>query len=232
MELAQLILEYIQVLIWPVVVITVSIIFRNPLNNLLNRLQHADLPGGVSVDLGQEIADAKKLSSKVQATPSPSDRKRGPVLPLTEANARMINLSLQPSPSGLDMGYYRQLANQDPALALAGLRIEIDILARNIAKGFHIQVSPNEFGSRLYRILYDQDAIDAQQMELAMKIMSVCNKAVHGNPVSHEEALTVIETAAVLADQYLAWLSWGFKDGWIPSTGKNEKGPIAPSTGK
>jgi hypothetical protein len=233
MELAHLILEYIQVLIWPIVVFAICIFFRSQLTNLLNRLKHADLPGGVSVDLGQDITDAKELSSKVQATPSRSDRRRGPVLPLTEANTRMIQLDLRPSPSGLDMGYYRQLADQDPNIALAGLRIEVDIMARNLAKGFKVPVSPNESGTRLLRALYDQDAIDAQQMQLVMKIMSICNAAVHGSPVSHDEALMVIDTAAVLADQYLAWLSWGFNDGWKPTAGKeNDHGPTTPSTVK
>jgi len=58
----------------------------------------------------------------------------------------MIHLGLRPSPSGLDMSYYRSLADQDPNVTLAGLRIEIDILARNLAKGFNVSVNDRESG--------------------------------------------------------------------------------------
>jgi hypothetical protein len=220
MEIANLVLEYIRALVWPAVAITASLLFRKQIDALLARLRHADLPGGVSIDLQEQIAEAKELSSKVQSTPSPPERKRGPSIPLTEANARMIHLGLRPSTSGLDMSYHRQLAEQDPNVALAGLRIEVEVLAHNLAKGFNIALNRHESGTRLLRRLYDYGAIDSQQMQLAMKIMSVCNAAVHGSPVTQEEASAVIDTAEVLTDQYIAWLSWGFDDGGEPVGGQ------------
>ena len=186
---------------------------------LLQRIRHADLPGGVGIDLDQEIKEAKALSAKVQEQPVPADKQRGrPTIPLTEANSRMLQLGLRPSPSGLDMSYYRSLADQDPNLALAGLRIEIDILARNLAKGFKVPVNDRESGARLIRRLYDGGSVTSEQMQLTMKVLQVCNAAVHGTPVSREEADDVIGLAEVLADQYLAWLSSGFDDGWTPRT--------------
>jgi len=186
---------------------------------LLQRIRHAELPGGVGIDLDREIKEGKALSAKVQEQPVPVDKQRGrPAIPLTEANARMLHLGLRPSPSGLDMSYYRSLADQDPNVALAGLRIEIDILARNLAKGFEVPVSDRETGARLMRRLYDAGSVTSEQMQLTMKVLQVCNAAVHGTPVSREEADDVIGLAGVLADQYLAWLSWGFDDGWTPKT--------------
>jgi len=222
MEIAKLVLEYVRVLIWPAIVLVICVVFRRHLVALLNRIRHAELPGGVSVDLDQEIKEVKSLSAKVQEQPAPSDRKRTrPAIPLTEANARMIQLGLRPSPSGLDMSYYRSLAEQDPNVALAGLRIEIDILARNLAKGFGVPMSDRDSGARLMRRLYDAGAITSEQMQLTMKVLRVCNAAVHGTPVSREEADDVIGSAEVLADQYLAWLSWGFDDGWTPRSERN-----------
>lgn len=66
------------------------------------------------------------------------------------------------------------------------------------------------------RRLYDHNAITSEQMQLAQKVLEVCNAAVHGQPVSHEQAKSVIQSVEVLADWYLAWLSWGFDDGWEP----------------
>lgn len=216
MDIAKLVLEYVRALIWPAVVVTVALIFRAELKALIARVRHADLPGGIALDFPHEIAEARSLSVKVEAAPAPVERKAGPSIPLTEANARMIQLGLRPSPSGLDMGYYRGLAHQDPTLALAGLRIEIDVLAKNLAKGFKVPFQDRDSGTRLLRKLFDASAISSEQMQLGMKVMQLCNAAVHGTAVSREEAEAVIDIAAVLSDQFLAWLSWGFEDGWKP----------------
>src|SRR5262245_31739012 len=132
MDIARLVLEYLRVLVWPAVVVTACLVFRGQLSSMLNRIRHAQLPGGVAVDLDQQISEVKALSAKVQEEPGPQNAKGTPSIPLTEANARLIQLGMRPSPSGLDMSYYRRLAEQDPNLALAGLRIEIDVLARNL----------------------------------------------------------------------------------------------------
>jgi len=221
MEIARIILEYIQAIIWPAVVVTVCFVFRQQLVALINRIRHAELPGGFAVDLDQEIKEAKALSIKVQETITPSEEKFGPIIPLTEANARLIQLNLRPSPSGLDMSYYRNLADQDPNVALAGLRIEIDVLANNLAKGFSVPTDNRDSGGRLLRKLYDSNAITSDQMQLTMKVLQVCNAAVHGTIISRKEAYDVINSADVLAGQYLAWLSWGFGDGWKPNTHMN-----------
>ena len=217
MEIAKLVLEYLRVLIWPGVAIGVSLIFQKPLIALLERIRHAELPGGGAIDLADQIKEAKVLSNKVQGTPPPPERKTGPTIPLTQANARMIQLGLRPSPSGLDMSYYRDLAQQDPNVALAGLRIELDVLARNLAKGFKVQATDRDSGIRLLRTLHSAGAITADTMELATKVLQVCNAAIHGTLVSQEEAMAVLDSAEVLADQYLSWLSWGFEDGWQPA---------------
>src|SRR5689334_25159438 len=129
MEIAKLILEFLKALAWPFVVLIIATIFRAPIRAILTRLRKADLPGGVKIDFGQEIEEAKTLSQQVAqqlpSFPSKKELSEMPSVPLTEANARMLNLGLQPSPSGLDMAYYRNLTSQDPNLALAGLRIEL-----------------------------------------------------------------------------------------------------------
>jgi hypothetical protein len=199
------------------------LMFRKQVSALVTRIRHAELPGGVTIDLDQEIKEAKFLSTKLQesanekAAPGAlSEKKKRPSIPLTEANARMLKLGLRPSPSGLDMTYYRELADQDPNIALAGLRIELEILTSNLAKGFKIPVDSKLTGHRLIRRLYDGNAITADQMQLLHKVYRVCSAAVHGTLVSRDEADDVIDSAEVLADQYLNWLSWGFGDDGAP----------------
>lgn len=224
MEIAKLILEFVKVLVWPILAITIVIVFRSQLGAVLWRLRKADLPGGLSLDFNQEIQEAKTLSQQVTqqvAAEHPESKKLIPSIPLTEANARMLELGLRPSPSGLDISYYRNLVAQDPNLALAGLRIEIDILAKNLAQGFNVNTDPHDSGTRLLRKLRDAGAITNEQMELGLKVLRLCNAAIHGRTVSREEADAVIDVAGVLMDQYIRWLSWGFKDGWKPVQSAN-----------
>ena len=216
MELAKLILEFVRALAWPITALILTLMFRAPLRAVLSRLRKAGLPGGVSIDFQEQILEAKELSEKVEALPPPADRPKLPAIPLTEANARMISVGLRPTASGLDMAYYREIAQSDPTLALAGLRIELEVMANNIAIGFKLTPRKNEpLGSLLSR-LKDHGAITSDQLQLTRKILSLSNQAVHGRSVTKEEAEEVIDTARVLTEQYLNWLSWGFPDNWKP----------------
>ena len=103
MEIAKVILEYVKAVMWPITVLTLSLVFRNEIKRVFSRLRKAVLPGGVSVDLQEEVHEVKELTEKVESAALRADRKRTPGIPKTEANARMIQLGLRPSPSGLDL---------------------------------------------------------------------------------------------------------------------------------
>lgn len=216
MEVARLILDFTKVLIWPAVVLTLALVFRHPLRAILQRLRKAGLPGGVSIDFREEIEEARELSEKVEKEPAPPNRSVGAAIPLTGANARMIDLGLRPTASGLDFNYYREIAQKDPNLALAGLRIEIEVLAHNLAHGFQLESSRSEPLPRLLSRLHREGAITTDQHELTRRVLRLCNEAVHGRSITRVEAEEVIDLAGVIAEQFLAWLSWGFNDNWKP----------------
>ena len=219
MEISKIVLEYIQVLIWPGIVVFVCVYFKDQVVDLLERLRSAKLPGGISIDLKDEIQEARILSDKAQEsiTEKKEENKDRPAIRLNEANSRLIDLGFRPSPSGMDMNYYREFAKQDPNIALAGLRIEVDILTKNLAKGFGIQFDENrDSGIRLLRKLFESGSIHEYQYLLAAKVVSLCNQAVHGSQISYEQALSILDSAETLIDDYLAWLSWGFDGNWQP----------------
>jgi hypothetical protein len=220
MEIGRLILEFVQALVWPAVVVFVALAFKKETQSLLNRLKSAKLPGGVSLDLNEQIREVKTLSDKVQETVSEKlqEHKGKPSIPLTEANARLIELGLRPSPSGMDMNYYRDIALKDPNLALAGLRIDVDILTKNLARGFNVEFQERDGTGRILRRLLEANAIDHSQFELVTRILSICNRAVHGTPVAYDQAQAVLDSAQTVIDEYIAWMSWGFKDGWEPQS--------------
>jgi hypothetical protein len=218
MEVTKLILEFTKALAWPLASLVIAFIFREPISSILSRIRKAGLPGGVSVDFEEEIREAQVLSERVGSDLGPPGRPSVPTIPLTETNARMISVGLRPTPSGLDMSYYRAIAGSDPNLALAGLRMEPELLANNVADGFKMTPRKTEPLSSLLSRLKVHGAITSEQAQLARKILRLCNEALHGRQVSRAEADEVIDAAAVLFDQYLNWLSWGWPDRWSPKT--------------
>lgn len=92
--------------------------------------------------------------------------------------------------------------------------MEVEVIVRNLAKGFKLDISGRDSTGALLRRLLDQSAITADQYGLAQKIVRLCNAAVHGTRVSREDAEDVIDAARVLAMDYLAWLSRGFDGSW------------------
>jgi hypothetical protein len=216
MELAKLVLEYVRALAWPITAFAIALIFRREIRGIIARIRKAALPGGVSIDFEEQILETKELATRIEAALPPPNRQQTAVLPLTEANSRMISLGLKPTPSGLDLNYYRSIAAHDPTLALAGLRIELEILTRNLAKGFDIDVPTYESPTRVLRRLLDASAVTEDQFALGKRVLSLANQAVHGRTVSRREAEEIMEAAQVLVDDYRAWLSWGFSDGWEP----------------
>ncbi|MDV3349571.1 hypothetical protein QGP82_12775 [Leptothoe sp. LEGE 181152] len=55
-----------------------------------------------------------------------------------------------------------------------------------------------------------------QQAQLIQKILKLANAGIDGTSASYREASQIINIAGVLVNQYIAWLSWGFDDGWQP----------------
>lgn len=217
MEIAKIILEYIKAVIWPATVLVVLTVFRSQIVELFKRVKKADFPGGISFEtFPEQLKEAKDLSAKVKEEKPIKLQEKLPIIPLTEANARMLNLGLAPSPSGLELSYYRVLAEQDPNLSLAGLRIEMETMLKNVAKGFKALINERDSAGIIARKLKEHGAITSQQLELIDAIIRLCNSAVHGQKVTKGQAEEILDMASVLIDYYISWLSWGFSDDWKP----------------
>jgi hypothetical protein len=217
MEIAKLILEYMKVLAWPITLIGILIGFRKPISLLFSRAKKLDLPGGISLEVFEEkIQEAKELAKKVEKeerTPSKNPTKEiKPLRTDTEANKRMLELGLRPSPSGLQISYYHDLAERDARLALAGLRMDIEIMLQNLAKGFSIKIEERESIGRLNRKLLSNGAITQNQYQLINKMLQIANSAIHGIEINKTQANEVFDIMEILIEDYKSWLSWGFEN--------------------
>lgn len=215
MELAKLILEYIKVLAWPITVIGILIGFRKHLSQLFNRTKKLELPGGISLEVFEEkIQEAKVLAKKVEQEERTNKGKEKDVKLIktnTEVNKRMLELGLKPSPSGLQISYYYDLAETDTRLALAALRMDLELMLQNLAKGFNVKADRESIG-RLNRKLLDNGAITQSQFQLISKMLQIANAAVHGIEINETQANEVFDIMEILIDDYKSWLSWGFEE--------------------
>ena len=214
MEIAKLILEYIKALIWPTTVIIILIIFRTQVISLIGRLKKADFPGGISIEtFPEQIKEARELSVEVRKEKEMDKKKKDrPSIPLTDANAKMLNFGLQPSPTGLELSHYRILAEQDPNLALAGLRMEVEIMLKNLSKGFKVSLGKRDSVGIIIRKLEEKEAITFRQAKLVDAVIQLCNAAIHGTKVLSSQAEEILDIVEMLRDDYVSWLSWGFQD--------------------
>ncbi len=214
MEIVQIVLEFIKVLIWPITTLIILFRFKQQFIELLNRIKKAQLPGGLSFEtFPEQLEEAKSISQIVTKEKEEKEKENqltGKPIPLNKVNARMLELELAPSPSGLELNYYRELALQDPVLALAGLRIELETMLKNLAKGYNISFKKREPIRNVVRQLRANVAITENQYNLIDSIFSLTNSAVHGTYVTYDQANDILDSATILRDYFVSWLSWGF----------------------
>ncbi len=221
MEIAKIVLEYIKATIWPASVITILLVYRNELFALLARTRRINLPGGISVEtFDEQLERAKELGQQVKKDSvhrqKRDDHEKKLKRPSAEpkysaANKRMLELGLSPSPSGLEIDFYKDLAEKDPRLALAGLRLDLELMLNNLAKGFAIDIGEKESIRAKTMKLLQADAIDQRQFDFMQTILNLSNSAIHGIDVSKNQANEIIDLGQILIDDYIAWLKWGFQ---------------------
>jgi hypothetical protein len=103
---------------------------------------------------------------------------------------------------------YRVLAAHDPNVALAGLRIELEILLRNMAQCFNPERPAAASATDTLHDLRDSGVLSDDQATLIQHIVNLCTAAVHGAIVACEQAETILDAARVIRDAYLKWLVW------------------------
>ncbi|MBN1253450.1 MAG: hypothetical protein JXA16_15025 [Bacteroidales bacterium] len=214
MEIANLILEFLKVIIWPIITILILLKFKDELSSLFQKAKKINLPGGLSLETFEEqVTEAKELAKEVVEERKPkiiniiSEKSKNPI---DKINERMVKLGLNPSPSGLNINFYRNISLTDTRLALAGLRVDFELMLRNLAKGFKIENFEKDSINQIISKLYKKRAISSKQFRFLTIIFNLTNHAVHGKLISQHQAEEVFDLAKVLIEDYNAWLYWGF----------------------
>ncbi|MDB5133987.1 MAG: hypothetical protein JWP37_590 [Mucilaginibacter sp.] len=213
-ELLKIILDFIGTIAWPIIVLIVVCYFKKEIKKLLIRAKKLEFPGGFSIEtVEQDITQAKELSTEVEKERKPEIQKiidNASPSSETEANKRMIQVGLIPSPSGLSIEYYRRIADTDPRLALIGLRSDLEIMVKNLAKGFEVSFGDKDSAALIISKLLNSGSISTRQYELINTLFKICNSAALGVLITKEQAMEVLNIGEILVKDYIAWLKWGF----------------------
>lgn len=96
-----------------------------------------------------------------------------------------------------------QLVEQDPNLALASLRIEIE---KTLRLAYYVLIDKNSSDSKglgfLIKELFENGIFDDHQRNALCEINILCNEAVHGGSISANDALEVIELTVRLSKSF------------------------------
>lgn len=205
-------LQLTGILAWPLVVVVVGVLFRAELVGLVRRLSKLKLPGGTEVEFGQllEKAEAKlpeakkdletafaKIRPKEPKETKPAKASRGAAAPF-QAYIWTVDTDFQEL---LD------LAQRDPNLALAGLRIEIERMLRDMAESsFNMEhfLDVRTAGA-LLASLTRLEIVPRSVALLLTDVLKLCNPAVHGVDVGRDDAIRVISAASDFQTFYRNW---------------------------
>jgi len=175
---------------------------------LFERAKRVELPGGISIEAFEnKLQKARALEQEIKAERSlgVSDQS-SPSIRGQEANLQMIGLGLRPSPSGLDLNYYANIAESDMTLAMAGLRMDLELMLRNLAKGYAIEIYDRSSPDQLLDALLKAGAVQTSQSEFVRIIFQLTSFTIHGGKITKAQFEEVIELGQTLVEDYMLWL--------------------------
>lgn len=114
----------------------------------------------------------------------------------------------------------RDLLDSDPALALGALRIEMERTLRCFAEALGVATGRRASLSALIDAFREAEFLSYQRAASLRRIVRMCNGAVHGAPVSLDEAEEIIHLAAELNRSFAV----GYSVNYSPNPEYQEQG--------
>ena len=133
-----------------------------------------------------DIAEIRKIKSEVKKT-----------LTETQENNEELHEIYATSDA------IRSLAEQDPIIALAKIRIELEKVLGRLARFNSIKIKGFALGA-LVNQLANQEILSPDLGRSLREVISICNRAIHGEIISGEGAIEIIDVGVELLEK-LHW---------------------------
>ena len=176
LEIASLVLEYLSVLVWPVLVGIIVFAFKLQIEQLLKRIVRAKFPGG-EIELGEEIGEIQASVGKLDFFTEQDMGEQVQIL---------------------------KIVNDIPSAGLGLIRSIIETEINRIYDG--IVVEPEDGESRpmglsgMTRYLMHVNVLKFTIGNLILDFLPLANRVVHGEPINQHDA----ENLAMLGIQATA----------------------------
>lgn len=99
----------------------------------------------------------------------------------------------------------KALAESDPVIALAKIRIEIEKILGQLARFNSVKVSGFALGT-LVNKLTNQEIVSHDVGKALREVIALCNRAIHGETISEEGARTIVDVGVELLEE-LYWIA-------------------------
>jgi hypothetical protein len=164
-------------------VILLLVIFLSPFISAIKKIKIGDFEAEIDPNEVQKIRDEV---SKV------ADTDRAEQLPEIENTIKNI----------------KALAESDPVLALAKLRMELEKILNHIYRATHKGERHDHFipVGKLAHTLYSKELIPKDVARTTREVVSICNRAMHGEDIREKDAESVIESGSFLLYELSSYL--------------------------
>jgi hypothetical protein len=99
----------------------------------------------------------------------------------------------------------KALAESDPVIALAKIRIELEKILGQLARFNSVKVSGFALGT-LVNKLTNQEIVSHDVGKALREVIALCNRAIHGEAISEEGARTIVDVGVELLEE-LYWIA-------------------------
>jgi hypothetical protein len=135
-----------------------------------------------------DIAEIRKIKSEAEKTLSDSQSDQ-------EIRPEIYEISSS----------IKTLAESDPVIALAKIRIELEKALGQLARYNSLETKGHALG-RIINEIANQEIITGEMGKTLRQVISVCNRAIHGESISEEGLTTIIDVGIELLEE-IYWIA-------------------------
>lgn len=192
----KLFLEYIKVLIWPTVVLTLGLVFRKQLVGLVRNIDSVETPiGGITFQRQAEAIaeEAAEIEGEIAAEISEPTRRDEPVEAQGDAGGDVQDLiQMKPSRFDRELATLLRMAQSDPTAAVLGAWKELEATLSDVVPLSNIRRTPGA----MIRSAEIQGVLPSNLARVANDLRALRNRVVHeGDVLLTSEGATSYVTA-------------------------------------